>query len=422
MLCVRGRLRLGCCADLFALHATIHFTPRTHPRPTHTNTINTRIPTNPLSVPQCGVSHTLAISEFGTLWACGYNNRGQLGVGGSLDHAVLRPVVGALRPYRIVAAAAGAEHSMCLSSDGSLFTWGGGRHGQLGHPHLQTIEMMQPGANIVVDQPRKIDCLDPFKLQAWKRVTAISSGKWHCMAVTVSGELMAFGRNKCGELGLDHRRVQWAPAAVPMRWTGCDASRARVSQVACGAGHSLALVMFGGKLIPCAAGANSFGQLGQGDQAARARFCPVGCLRGADIVTLQAGDHNSAAIAHDGTMYLWGRNDCGQLGLGHDRSPWRPERLRGFKAVHPDRTLRKNKRSLPRMRRVAVEEPGDGARGTVAGGGAGAGGVKAFFRGAERPREAEGAAAGGTGGGAAPAAGGGGATAEQAGETEEVQG
>ena len=70
----------------------------------------------------------------------------------------------------------------------------------------------------------------------------------------------------------------------------------------------------------------------------------------------------------------------------------------------------------------AVLWPCDGARGTVAGGGAGAGGVKAFFRGAERPREAEGAAAGGTGGGAAPAAGGGGATAEQAGETEEVQG
>jgi hypothetical protein len=50
------------------------------------------------------------------------------------------------------------------------------------------------------------------------------------------------------------------------------------------------------------------------------------------------------------------RNDYGQLGLGDDRGRWRPEELRGFKAVHPDRTLRKNKRALPRMRPIMADE------------------------------------------------------------------
>ena len=50
------------------------------------------------------------------------------------------------------------------------------------------------------------------------------------------------------------------------------------------------------------------------------------------------------------------RNDLGQLGLGHNRSPWEPDTLPGFRAVHPDRTLRKSKRALPRMRLIAADK------------------------------------------------------------------
>ncbi len=56
-------------------------------------------------------------------------------------------------------------------------------------------------------------------------------------------------------------------------------------------------------------GANSFGQLGLGDQIKRNRFAPVKgrYLVDSDIVTLQAGDYNSGAIGGDGKVYLWGR-------------------------------------------------------------------------------------------------------------------
>ena len=44
-----------------------------------------------------------------------------------------------------------------------------GAHGQLGHPQLHALHMMQVNAGFVIDQPRKLDSLDPFRLYPWKR-------------------------------------------------------------------------------------------------------------------------------------------------------------------------------------------------------------------------------------------------------------
>ena len=56
--------------------------------------------------------------------------------------------VGFGRGTRIVSAAAGSVHSMALAADGSLFTWGDGRYGQLGHAHMQQVAAVA-GANQV---------------------------------------------------------------------------------------------------------------------------------------------------------------------------------------------------------------------------------------------------------------------------------
>ena len=136
-----------------------------------------------------------------------------------------------------------------LQQHAFLWSLASGSEGQLGHPQLHALHMMQANAQLIVDTPRKLESLDPFRLQPWKRwvrrartslcrfelpiyvpvcsharivpaactthdqapnstsnstfsivrVTAISSGKHHCMAVTVCGELVGFGRNKvCG--------------------------------------------------------------------------------------------------------------------------------------------------------------------------------------------------------------------------------
>ena len=71
-----------------------------------------------------------------------------------------------------MSAAAGALHSVALSSDGSLFTWGDGSRGQLGHVSLQVLGAAGPGQqpqSIKLLLPQKILRLDPGKLPAEHR-------------------------------------------------------------------------------------------------------------------------------------------------------------------------------------------------------------------------------------------------------------
>lgn len=200
------------------------------------------------------------------------------------------------------------------------------------------------------------------------------------MAVTVGGGLLAFGRNNHGQLGTGTLVDQWRPTDVSLAWTGEHTRFFRAAQVACGAMHSMVLVAHRGRLTacstggvqhglgwqggwagligsggnptawspaytpramfqPCApppcAGYNYFGQLGIGSTTDALQFSPVRSV--CDPVALIAGEHNSGCIGGDGAVWLWGRNDWGQLGLGDDMSRKRPTQLQGFKAVHPDR-------------------------------------------------------------------------------------
>ena len=64
-------------------------------------------------------------------------------------------------------------------------------------------------------------------------------------------------------------------------------------------------------------GNNNFGQLGLGSGVTGIRPEPakIEALRSKRIVKVHAGEYHSLALGADGTVYTWGRNDRGQLGL-----------------------------------------------------------------------------------------------------------
>ena len=79
-----------------------------------------------------GISHSGAVSSEGVVWTWGSGEFGQLGLGDELDQLVPREIVGQFGGSKAVMLAAGGAHSMALTSDGALWAWGWGEYGQLG--------------------------------------------------------------------------------------------------------------------------------------------------------------------------------------------------------------------------------------------------------------------------------------------------
>ncbi|CAL8465368.1 g4904 [Coccomyxa elongata] len=298
-----------------------------------------------------GGNHTLAISEAGELWACGRGRHGQLGLGTFEDQTLLRKVT-SLQGIRVVSAAAGERHSVALGSHGCMYTWGCGRHGQLGLENVADFVVLNPAAPVAVHQPQRVSSLDPNNLHPWDRITAVAAGLNHTVALTVAGDIFMCGHNKHGALGLGDTVNRFLPTKVDLSRTVAMTGKvdqagapgmhlARGVQVACGGMHTLALVKIRGQIIVCAAGYNAHGQLGTGDTTRRLFFTPVEGLEGVSAVCVVSGEHHCCVVSRRGDLHMWGRGDIGQLGLGDDFSRSIPTLLPDHRVVNPDRTLRR---------------------------------------------------------------------------------
>ena len=127
-----------------------------------------------------GGQHSLALSSDGTVWAWGYNESGTLGDGTTTQRSIPVRVSGV---SDVVAISAGYLHSLALSKNGTVWAWGSNTFNQLGdgsnEPHRST----------------------PVQVSGLNNVVAISAGRNHSLAVRGDGTHWAWGNNKYGKLG-----------------------------------------------------------------------------------------------------------------------------------------------------------------------------------------------------------------------------
>lgn len=125
---------------------------------------------------RAGADHTLIVKTDGTLWACGSNNRGQLGNGMMGDGVYLTPIY---VMDDVVSVCAGTS-SFAVKSDHSLWAWGDNAWGQLGNGSTEP-------------QSSPIKVMD--------NVVSVSSIQSCTFAIKTDGTLWAWGFNSTGELG-----------------------------------------------------------------------------------------------------------------------------------------------------------------------------------------------------------------------------
>jgi alpha-tubulin suppressor-like RCC1 family protein len=230
-----------------------------------------------------GADHTLALKDDGTLWAWGANQDGQLGLG-ETTATVTRPTqVGADADWSAVAS--GRGFSLALKEDGTLWAWGANPNGQLGQ-----------GDGTSRRAPARVG-----RDGDW---LALAAGRNHAMALKKDGSLWGWGFNGNGQLGTGDTRARPAPARVIGDTTTWKA-------VSCGDGFTLA-VSSAGALFGW--GYNGDGQLGVGDAGQRLVPAQVGVRT--TWTAVSCGSHHALCLRRDGTLWAFGWNGLGQLGIG----------------------------------------------------------------------------------------------------------
>lgn len=247
-----------------------------------------------------GSSHALALTSDGQVFAWGVNGYGQVGIG-SPDFRILSPVAlgsaGVFDGKIVVAISAGGDHSMALTSEGRVFTWGMNYSGELGD-----------GTSISYSR-LPLEVMTSEEL-AGQTIVAIAAGLSHCLALAADGRLFAWGANGGGKLGINSTRDSHVPTAVIMS----GALAGKTVTAITGGWHSLALTADN---MLFAWGYNTYGELGNGtlsDSWVPVAVNQSGVLSGKTLSVIACGSYHSVVMNPAGNCYTWGQNTQGQLG------------------------------------------------------------------------------------------------------------
>ncbi|RHY29915.1 hypothetical protein DYB32_006055 [Aphanomyces invadans] len=158
--------------------------------------------------------HAAAVTSTGVAYTWGACTPGAFGTvqvkgteGGS-HHDVVRPCpqrVDDLTGVQVTSMSLGARHSMALTADGAVYSWGSGEFGQLGHGDLVNNELYQhqfdqhTGRSYpVIDLPLRLDksLFDDVKIKQ------IACGYYFSVALAEDGCVYTWGEGSDGQLGL----------------------------------------------------------------------------------------------------------------------------------------------------------------------------------------------------------------------------
>ncbi|CBZ50106.1 putative ubiquitin-transferase domain containing protein [Neospora caninum Liverpool] len=284
-------------------------------------------------------THAVAVLENGAAISFGSNEFGQLGQGpASVQLGVSRPRLMLLHPdsaratqgqVSFTTATCGENFSVLLSATGVVFACGDGSHGCLGLGARASSSSASLASQSSTDapSPASLALLSPLYAVPIRQVAA---GAQHVVALTISGAVYTWGRNKDGRLGLGDAYAHARVVTVPTRVEHLGRLGRRVKFVAAGYSHS-AVLLTGGRVMTC--GSNYYGELGrepyyevEADQGGKLKrsedfflfsstFLPVVALANHRVKLISLGQHFSAAVTASGKLFCWGRNDLRQLGV-----------------------------------------------------------------------------------------------------------
>ncbi len=228
-------------------------------------------------------SFTFALKSDGTLWGWGYNGGGELGLGDTDTH-IVPTQIGSDTNWKHISV--GDYDTFAIKADGTLWSWGYNDNGKLG---LGDTDFRNVPTQVGVDTN-------------WQ---SVSAGYDDTLAIKTDGTLWGTGYNGYGELGLGD-----TDSRTEFEQIGSDTDWQHVFE---GYGYTLAIKTDG---TLWGTGYNGYGNLGNGTtNDEQGSFVQIGL--DTDWSTVSANsDYDSSGIKTDGTLWAWGSNGYGELGVG----------------------------------------------------------------------------------------------------------
>lgn len=260
----------------------------------------------------CNACHSVIVTDDGDVMTFGRNDKGQLGLGDTETRITPTPIE-AFKNINIVAAACGRSHTLFLDSNGIVYSCGDNKMGQCGTNQMAVQQIVTPTR---------------IAFKENKPVVRIACGAEFSMIVDIDGRLYSFGHPEHGQLGHNSEgkyfttgnkyafHCEYAPRRIT---TFIEKSReghvspvgdVSIVDIACGTNHTLAV----DKKHRCFSwGFAGYHRLGHSEtknelvpRSIKVFDVPQNTGRGATKVF--AGATHSMALDMNGLLYFWGQN------------------------------------------------------------------------------------------------------------------
>jgi len=223
-----------------------------------------------------------------------------------------------------------------------VYTWGRGFEGQTGHAS----KALSAAQNDVVTAVQLLPkCVSMFVKHP---ISCVACGHNFTAITTVAGAVYTWGEGGSGQLGTGRCTKRAVPALV---FDKCPATGEPFVSVECGWGHTLALTKEG---TVYSWGLNTYGQLGLGDT--KTRHTPE-CILGksgegvvdpvtghkANFVRVKAASNYSMCMTSDGDLYVMGCNGGSQLGLDDAEHRFEPTFVEELRGKVSERRTRRSR-------------------------------------------------------------------------------
>jgi alpha-tubulin suppressor-like RCC1 family protein len=296
-----------------------------------------------------GLRHTCAMTTTDQVYCWGSKGRGQLGDGTTAMRVVPTPVTNPTPPFAQVHA--GDRFSCGLRINGALACWGLGTGGRLGNgstsnatsptavSSTNSFLMVAVGGSHacgIVSGTNAVNCwgenssgqvgngstaasvLNPVPATGSNQFQILSTGLSHTCGITNNQQLLCWGANGSGQLGIGSNTMATSPTVVT------PPPNATFNDVSAGNLHTCASATNGN--VYCW-GANGVGQLGDGSTTGRNSPVAVSTITG--IIDVALGSNHSCGRNSAGVVHCWGANGSGQLGMGQTGNQLTPVPVTG---------------------------------------------------------------------------------------------